>query len=326
MNKNQYADALNESEKRNGMDSMTPQSILTVPVRTDLALEVRESFEEDVEIKGVIVNEDYNKDLDIKVTTVEIKDEHGAEMMRKPIGSYITIEAPKLKESDESYHEPIAEEIAKHIKSLIPDVKGQEVLVAGLGNREVTPDILGPMVVDHLFVTRHLIEQYGEEFKEKYNLGNVSAIAPGVMAQTGMETSEIIRGIIQQTHPKLVIAIDALAARSVDRVNTTVQITNTGISPGSGVGNHRNALNKESLGVDVIAIGVPTVVDAATIVHDTLESFMCKAGFEEEEVAKFTYQVSQEAMKNMFVTPKNIDDTVKRLSFTISEALNQCFS
>lgn len=333
MKKNHYSEAVNESEKLgNGWNpeeqtkrTNTP-SKLTSKVRTDLALEVRESFEEDVEIKGVVVNEDYNKKLDIKVTTVEIKDEHGAKMMGKPIGTYITIEAPKLKESDESYHEPISEEIAKYIRQLAKDVKGQEVLVAGLGNREVTPDVIGPMVVDNLFVTRHLIRQFGDEFRDKYKLGNVSAIAPGVMAQTGMETSEIIKGIIDETHPKLVIVIDALAARSVDRLNTTVQITDTGISPGSGVGNHRTALNKDSLGIDVIALGVPTVVDAATIVHDTLESFMHKAGFAEEEVEQFTHQVSQETIQNMFVTPKNIDDSVKRISFTISEALNQCFS
>lgn len=333
MNKNHYTEAVNESEHRKTGDigssnsnMEASDSAMTTKVRTDLALEVRESFEDDVEVKGVVVNEDYNKKLDIKVTTVEIKDEHGAKMMGKPIGTYITIEAPKLKESDESYHEPISEEIAKYIKQLAKDVKHQEVLVVGLGNREVTPDILGPMVVDNLFVTRHLIHEYGEEFQKKHKLGNVSAIAPGVMAQTGMETSEIIRGIINETHPKLVIVIDALAARSVERLNTTVQITDTGISPGSGVGNHRNALNKESLGVDVIALGVPTVVDAATIVHDTLEAFMNKAGFQEEEVAQFTYQVSQETINNMFVTPKNIDDSVKRLSFTISEALNRCFS
>lgn len=333
MEKRHYAEAVKDSEERKERDfvkdrteSANLDSQMTSQVRTDLALEVKESFEEDVEIKGVVVNEDFNKKLDIKVTTVEIKDEHGAKMMGKPIGTYITIEAPKLKESDESYHEPISEEIAKYIRQLAKNVKSQEVLVAGLGNREVTPDVIGPMVVDNLFVTRHLIQQFGEEFQKKHKLGCVSAIAPGVMAQTGMETSEIIRGIINQTHPKLVIVIDALAARSVDRLNTTVQITDTGISPGSGVGNHRNALNKESLGVDVIALGVPTVVDAATIVHDTLESFMQKAGFEESEVEQFTHQVSQETIKNMFVTPKNIDDSVKRISFTISEALNQCFS
>ena len=333
MNRNHYAEAVNESEHMKDSDKASSNSniegldsALTTKVRTDLALEVKESFEDDVEVKGVVVNEDYNKDLDVKVTTVEIKDEHGAKMMGKPIGTYITIEAPKLKESDESYHKPISEEIAKYIKQLAKDVKSQEILVAGLGNREITPDILGPMVVDNLFVTRHLIREFGDEFQKKHKLGNISAIAPGVMAQTGMETSEIIRGIINETHPKLVIVIDALAARSVERLNTTVQITDTGISPGSGVGNHRNALNKESLGVDVIALGVPTVVDAATIVHDTLEEFMHKAGFAEEEVQQFTYQVSKEAIKNMYVTPKNIDDSVKRLSFTISEALNHCFS
>jgi len=333
MKKHHYAQAVKESEElkneeirmENSSDTMSDPR-MNNKIRTDLALEVRESFEEDVEIQGVVVNEDYDKKLDMKVTTVEIVNEHGAKMMGKPVGTYITIETPKLKESDESFHEPISEVIAKYIRQLAKDVKSQEVLVAGLGNREVTPDILGPMVVDNLFVTRHLIQQFGEEFQKKHKLGSVAAIAPGVMAQTGMETSEIIRGIIDETHPKLVIVVDALAARSVTRLNTTVQITNTGISPGSGVGNHRNALNKESLGVNVIALGVPTVVDAATIVHDTLESFMHKAGFEEHEVEQFTHQVSQETIHNMFVTPKNIDDSVKRISYTISEALNQCFS
>ena len=333
MKKYHYAEAVKDSEKIEANESeqfeknqTLQNSKLTTKVRTDLALEVRESFEEDTEIKGVIVTEDHNEELNLKVTTVEIKDEHGAKMMQKPIGTYITIEAPNLKESDESYHEPISKEIAKYLSLLTKDIKSKEILVAGLGNREVTPDILGPLVVDHLFVTRHLIRQFGEEFQQKHKLGNVAAIAPGVMAQTGMETSEIIKGIVEETHPKLVIVIDALAARSVNRLNTTVQITDTGISPGSGVGNHRNALNKETLGVDVIALGVPTVVDAATIVHDTLEQFMHKAGFEEEQVQHFTHQVMQETIHNMFVTPKNIDDSVKRISYTISEALNQCFS
>ena len=304
----------------NETDKLTPK------VRTDLALEERESYEEDVEIKGVVVKEDYDKKKEIRVTTVEIKDDHGAKLMHKPIGTYITIEAPKLKESDEDYHKPLAEEIAKYIKLLVQDIKKEEVLVVGLGNREVTPDILGPMVVDNLFVTRHLVQQYGKEFQKKNDLGIVSAIAPGVMAQTGMETSEIIKGIVEETKPKLLIVIDALAARSIHRLNTTVQITDTGISPGSGVGNNRKALNKETLGIDVIALGVPTVVDAVTIVNDTLEEFMSKKGFKEEEVAQFTREVAEETINNMFVTPKNIDDSVKRISFTISEALNSCFA
>lgn len=295
--------------------------------RTDLALEARESFEDDdVEIQGVILDEDYNKEKDIRVTTVIIKDQKGADVMGKPIGTYITIEAPKLQEDDESFHEPITDEIAKYIKKIAANIEETEVLIAGLGNREVTPDALGPQVVDNLFVTRHLIREFGEEFKEKNNLGNVSAISPGVMGQTGMESSEILRGIINETKPKLVIVIDALAARNTNRLNTTIQITNTGINPGSGVGNNRKALNKESLGVEVIAIGVPTVVDAATIVNDTMEKYMKNQGLGEQEIYQFLGEVNQQTMSNMFVTPKNIDESIKRISFTISEALNKCFS
>ena len=140
-----------------------------------------------------------------------------------------------------------------------------------------------------------------------------------------METSEILRGIIDETKPDLLIVIDALAARSVQRLNTTIQITDTGISPGSGVGNNLNALNKESLGIDVIAIGVPTVVDAATIVDDSMEGFLFQKGFKEEEVYQFLSELNDTKLRNMFVTPKNIDDSVHRISYTISEALNACF-
>lgn len=295
--------------------------------RTDLALEVRETFEEDnVEIKGVVLEEDYDEKKDIRVTTVTIKDQKGADAMGKPIGTYITIEASRLGEEDESFHEPITNEIAKYIKKLAGNVKNREILVAGLGNRDVTPDALGPQVVDNLFITRHLIKEFGTSFLEGHKLGNVSAISPGVMAQTGMEASEVLRGIIRETNPKLVIVIDALAARSIHRLNKTVQITDTGISPGSGVGNNRKALNKESLGVDVIALGVPTVVDAATIVSDTMEQFMSKQGFADSEINQFMSELSEETIRNMFVTPKNIDESIKRISFTISEALNKCFA
>ena len=296
-------------------------------IRTDLALEARESFpQDDVEIKGVILTEDYDEANKIRVSTVVIKDEKGAEAMQKPIGTYITIEAPEINESDNDYHRTVSEEIAKHLRSLSGDLKREEVLVVGLGNREVTPDALGPQVVDNLFITRHLIKEYGMPFKDKYNLGNVSAISPGVMAQTGMETVEIIKGIIKETQPKLLIVIDALASRSIKRVNTTVQLTDTGISPGSGVGNNRKEISEGSLGTKVIAIGVPTVVDAATIVADTLTQYMEKSGFEEEEIDKFIAEIKGQQIDNMFVTPKNIDESVKRISYTLSEALNSCFS
>jgi len=296
-------------------------------IRTDLALEVRESFPEDnVEIKGVILTEDFDEKNNIRVSTVEIKDEKGSKAMQRPIGTYITIEAPDMYQGDEDYNKPVSEEVVKQLKKLAGDLKREEILVVGLGNREVTPDALGPQVVDNLFITRHLIKEYGTEFKERHKLGSVSAIAPGVMAQTGMETVEIIKGVIQETKPKLIIVIDALASRSVNRVNTTIQLTDTGISPGSGVGNNRKALNEESLGVKTVALGVPTVVAAATIVADSLTTYMQKSGFSEEDVDKFISEVMEQQVDNMFVTPKNIDESVKRLSFTVSEALNSCFA
>lgn len=296
-------------------------------IRTDLALEVRESFEDDdVEIKGVVLEEDYLKEKDLKITTVIIKDEQGAKAMRKPMGTYITIEAQKLSEKDDEYHSSISEEIGKYIKKLIGEDREKGVMVVGLGNREVTPDALGPWVVDNLFVTRHLIKEYGEEFQKRNKLTCVSALAPGVMAQTGMEAVEIIRGIMKETKPSVVLAIDALASRSVHRVNTTIQISDTGISPGAGIGNNRAALNEDSLGVKVVALGVPTVVDAATIIRDSMENMLNSQGFSQNEVQSFFSEVTnQESFHNMFVTPKNIDESMKCISFTISEAINSCF-
>ncbi|HHT97347.1 MAG TPA: GPR endopeptidase [Clostridiales bacterium] len=296
-------------------------------IRTDLALEVRESFEQDsVEIKGVILKEEFDKKNDIRTSIVEIKDEAGAKAMERDIGKYITIEASKMNNSDEDYNKPLSKTINKYLKTLIENKEYNNVLVVGLGNRDVTPDALGPEVIDNLFITRHIINEFGDEFKSKNKLGNVSAISPGVMAQTGMEAVEIIKGIIKETKPDLIIVVDALASRSVKRLNTTVQLTNTGISPGSGVGNNRKAINKSSTGVDVIAIGVPTVVDAATIVSDTLTQYMEKFNYEENDIYQFINDINENAIFNMFVTPKDIDESIKRISFTISEALNSCFS
>jgi len=296
-------------------------------IRTDLALEVRESFaEDDVEIRGVILTEEYDKKNKIRITNVVIKDQHGAKAMGKPIGTYITIEAPELKEASDDYHKPVSEVISKNIIKLIKDIDKDNVLIVGLGNREVTPDALGPYTVDNLFITRHLIKEYGDEFRTKNHIGNISAISPGVMGQTGMETSEIIKGIMKETKPDLVIVIDALASRSIKRVNTTIQLSDTGICPGSGVGNNRKALNEETLGTKVIALGVPTVVDAMTIVVDTLSQYMEATGFEDNEINQFTNEIRNQSMDNMFVTPKDIDEAVKRISYTISEAINACFS
>ena len=276
-------------------------------VRTDLALEARESFEEDdVEIRGVSIDESYDEERDIRVTKVCIETENGAKAMGKPVGTYITLEAPGLSEPDEGYHREVSEKLAEYLRELLGTEEEKSVLVVGLGNREVTPDALGPETVGNLLITRHVVREYGKVALGKEKVHLVSGIVPGVMAQTGMETFEIIKGIIEETGPDVVVAIDALAARSSKRLNRTIQISDAGIYPGSGVGNHRNSLTQESLGIPIVAIGVPTVVDAATIIYD----------------ATGDRNAISPNLNTMFVTPKDIDETVKRLSFTISEALN----
>ena len=210
-------------------------------VRTDLALEARERFEEDVEIRGVAVEESYDERRDIRVTVVRIQTENGAKAMGKPIGTYITLEAPRMSEPDEDYHREVSEKLAEYLKKLL-DVKNEKsVLVVGLGNREVTPDALGPEVAGHLRVTRHVVREYGKTAFAKEKVHLVSAIVPGVMAQTGMETLEVVQGIVAETKPDYVVVIDALAARSSKRLNRTIQLSDAGIQPGSGVGNHRNS-------------------------------------------------------------------------------------
>lgn len=300
-------------------------------IRTDLALETREKFEEDnVEVRGVIIEEDYNEEKDIRTTLVKIESENGAKAMGRPIGTYITIEAPNMSVPDEDYHQEISKELSKHIKRLAKKMwenseKKEEmtVLVVGLGNRDVTPDALGPNTVGNLRITRHVIKEYGVRATGEEKMHSVSGLVPGVMAQTGMETLEIIKGVVDETKPDLVIAIDALAARSIRRLNRTIQITDSGINPGSGVGNHRNGINEETLGVKVIGIGVPTVVDAATIIRDSMSNLL--DALEEAEKKEFLEEMIAPSLFGMFVTPKDVDETIKRLSFTISEGLNMAF-
>ena len=309
-------------------------------VRTDLALEVRESYEEDdIRLRGVKVEEQSDKQKEIYTTIVHIETENGAKAMGKPVGIYITIEAPNMSSPDEGYHREISIEFAKHLRKMLGKER-DSILVVGLGNREVTPDALGPNVVNNLHITRHMIKEYGRLPSDVEKTGEISAIVPGVMGQTGMETLEIIKGVVQETHPKVVIAVDALAARSTRRLNRTIQITDTGINPGSGVGNHRNAINEETVGIPVIAVGVPTVVDAATIVNDTMEELieqmdhsenMQRLGgtlgtLDQAEKHQMIRELISPHLNTMFVTPKDIDETVKYLSYTISEGLNLAFS
>ena len=293
-------------------------------IRTDLALEATERFtEENVEIRGVEVREEYDDEKDVRTTVVKITTENGAKTMGRPQGNYITIEAPNLSVPDEDYHREISEILAHHLGQLIDLDKEQSILVVGLGNQAVTADSLGPHVVENLHMTRHIIREYGLKSTGQEKLHRTSGIIPGVMAQTGMETSEIVQGVVAETKPDLVIAVDALAARSVRRLNRTIQITDTGITPGSGVGNHRNGLTEENLKVKVIGIGVPTVVDAATIVHDSMAHLL--EALDEAEQKEFLEEMISPHLYSMFVTPKDVDETVKYLSFTISEGLNMAF-
>lgn len=290
-------------------------------VRTDLAVESKEKFEKDnVEIKGVSIHEEYEKRLDLHTTLVRIETDHGARVMEKPKGTYITMETPDMIVPDEDYHREISQVLAHHLRELLHLEEEKSVLIVGLGNREITPDALGPLVIRNLKITRHIVKEYGKAGMGEEKVHMVSSLVPGVMAQTGMETMEIIRGVIRETHPDALIAIDALAARSMKRLNCTIQITDTGISPGSGVMNYRNGLNKESLGIPVIGIGVPTVVDAATIVHDAIAHLL--DSLEEAEMEEFMGEVITPGLHSMFVTPKDVDETVKMLSYTISEGIN----
>ena len=315
-------------------------------IRTDLAMEQKERFESDhVEVSGVVLEEEYDEEKEIKITTVRIETENGAKEMGKPVGTYLTLEAPNMAAADEGYHREISETLAGFLEKYMKDTeenqeKGYSVLVVGLGNREVTPDALGPYVVDQLNVTRHIVQEYGRYAVGKGGSRIVSAIVPGVMAQTGMESAEIIRGIVNETTPDLIMVIDALAARSTKRLNRTIQISDAGIHPGAGVGNHRSEITKDTMGIPVIAIGVPTVVDAATIVNDTMENFITALetsetlkgvgvvlqGYNSAEKYELVKELIAPHLNGMFVTPKDIDDTVRRISYTISEAMNMLFA
>ena len=310
-------------------------------VRTDLAVEENERIAKtQEETKGITVTEeDYEKEQ-IHITTVRITTENGAKQMGKPRGTYITLEAAEMIEDDEDYHREISKRLAEILKELIPvDDSGTSILVAGLGNRLVTPDALGPQVADNLYITRHIIKEFGRRAYENEQVQPISAIVPGVMAQTGMESQEIIAGIIREVKPDYLIVVDALAARSVRRLGRTIQITDTGIYPGSGVGNHRYSITKETTGIPVIAIGIPTVVEAATIVYDSMSALIDELAYAESlQPLKKSWSKLTEAehrnlirellspqLNHMFVTPKDIDAEIKRMSYIISEAINLAF-
>lgn len=293
-------------------------------IRTDLAVETSEKRPDGKEISGLFVEKE-KRGEDITITKVRIETQKAAKTMGKPRGTYISIEADQMMEEDNDYHREISEIFSEQLKNFLPrQYQKKKILVIGLGNREVTPDALGPKVIDQLFITRHLLEEFGKYMVELEECCSISGIVPGVMAQTGMETVEILQGVVAQTKPDIVIAVDALAARSIKRLNRTIQITDTGIIPGSGVGNYRNAITKEHLGIPVIAVGIPTVVDAATIVADFCTGLM-ENKQELEEMEETVRGMIPPKLNAMYVTSKDIDEAVNRLSYTISEGLNMTF-
>jgi len=303
--------------------------------RTDLAVEMRDEYKkvQQTDVPGVSSEEETIDD--VKVTRVRVETEEGAGYIGKPIGNYITLEAPQIKQNEPDVNEKIFKILAKEIRSLIGTDINKSVLVVGLGNQNVTPDALGPKVVQDVEVTRHILE-YAPDILNR-PVRSVSAIAPGVLGTTGMETGEVIRGVVDKIKPDFVIAIDALASRKLERISTTIQIADTGINPGSGIGNKRMALAEETLGVPVIAIGVPTVVDAATMANDTIELMIENMDkttsqnindydkimpMEDTKKYELIKEVLTPYVGDLVVTPKEIDEIITSVSDVVSQGIN----
>ncbi|ETI89064.1 GPR endopeptidase [Clostridium butyricum] len=307
-------------------------------VRTDLALEAKEIYQEkhrkEKDIDGIeVINE---IDNDIKVTTVKVKDENGARKIGKPKGNYVTIDIPEFTAYDGETMDRVSQVVSEILGRMINIDVEKTALVVGLGNWKVTPDALGPKVTEGIMVTRHLKTVMPEIMDD--SVRPVCSIAPGVLGITGVETVEIIKGTVERVKPDVVICIDALAARRVERVNTTIQIGDTGISPGAGVGNNRKQINEENLGVKVIAIGVPTVVDAVTIANDTIDMvvdslmknsssgndfYKMLGSLDKNEKSSLIREVlSSKSLGEMIVTPKDIDLIINSLAKIISNGIN----
>lgn len=303
--------------------------------RTDLAVETRDAYKKalNLDMPGVTAEDEVIDD--VKVTRVKVETPEGEENIGKPIGNYITLDAPQIKENEPDKNEKVYMVLAKELRKLIGESKDKSVLVVGLGNWNVTPDALGPKVISYIEVTRHILE-YAPEYVNR-PLRSVSAISPGVLGTTGMETGEVIKGVVDKIRPDLVIAIDALASRKLERISTTIQIADTGINPGSGIGNKRMALSEDTLGVPVIAVGVPTVVDAATMANDTLELMLenihkigSQDGVNYDKIEQMNqdekYGLIKEVLKpyvgDLVVTPKEIDAIITSVSDVVSQGIN----
>ena len=258
----------------------------------------------------------------IERTTVTIRDEQTAKALGRPMGVYVTLSCPQRKSIELGTRRALSEALGRAIAGMLPEAC-RTVLVAGLGNRTVTPDALGPRTVERVLVTRHMDGCLPQDVSER--LRSVCAAAPGVLGVTGLETAEVLRGMTEHVHPDAVIAVDALAARSSSRICSTIQIADTGISPGSGVGNHQKALTRETLGAPVIAVGVPMVVYASTIAGDALSDMIRADGgteADEEKVAACVERVVSERLGDLIVTPREVDALVERMAGILAEGIN----
>ena len=304
--------------------------------RTDLASERRELYKKanslENEIDGIeSQKEEINENIQIE--RVKITNENGEKAIGKPIGTYITIDIKKLKIAQDEDIQKSSEILSNELRSIIDthiDKQG-EILVVGLGNIYVTPDALGPKVINEIEVTRHIINYMPQYVKE--GTREVSAISPGVLGTTGIETLEILKGIVDNIHPKLLIVIDALASRSIERISSTIQISDTGIVPGAGVGNKRAEISKGTLGIPVVAIGIPTVVETAVLVKDCLDLFITELqenAESNEYLNKLKEEDNYERIKdallpkdyNLIVTPKEIDDLIENMSNIVASGIN----
>lgn len=286
--------------------------------RTDMAVERRDIYKtankiED-EINGIECEE--IKKGDFTITRVKILNKDGEKALQRKIGNYITIDIRKVSnitiEKEEKIIKTFSEELAKIINNHIK--KEDEILIVGLGNMNATPDSLGAKVVQNIEITRH-IKIYLPNAIDK-NTRSVSAITPGVLGTTGIETVEIVKGIVDNVKPKLVIAVDSLCSKNIERINKSIQISDTGIIPGGGVGNKQEELSTETLGIPVIGVGIPTVLDAATIVLEALD--VCEVKYNEDDV------ITKMRLNNFnfIVTPKEIDERIENMSMIISEGIN----
>lgn len=289
-------------------------------LRTDLAMESAGIHGAD-ELPGVSISG--WESGGVQITEVRVENEAGARLIGKPEGHYITLECEGVRRRDPDARTAVGSLLGEEIARLLPDSADSPVLVVGLGNRMITPDALGPLTVDGTLVTRHLYRELPHLTDKR--MSPVCAVAPGVMGVTGIETMEMVRSIVQEIRPCAVIAIDSLAARSTGRVGSTVQLTDTGIQPGSGVGNHRSALTEETLGVPVLALGVPMVVYAATIARDAFELLAGEDDSPEQDEAldQMAEELLAGSMGEMIVTPREVDALVEDAATMLACGINR---